>query len=278
MRSVTVVADPGDTRALAGESVRLAGRIVGAELCWTGVAGWLDHAPVADVLLLEAEGIAPDLLAAVLPRIDEVGMPVIASMGLAEVDHVTALLSGPRVQWLCEATIGERVTALTLALADDVGQDEHLTAGIARIADMLTGGKARTAAFGDRRRRWGAPPADTEAIVHSEEVRAAIRARRLRDELFGNGWFEDPAWDILLDLFAAGLERADVSVSSLCIAAAVAPTTALRWITRLQAAGLIERRPDPRDRRRMFIVLSERARGLMRRYWASAGMAASVTA
>ena len=43
---------------------------------------------------------------------------------------------------------------------------------------------------------------------------------------------------VLLDLFAAELEGNRVSVSSLCIAAGVAPTTALRWIARMTDMGL----------------------------------------
>ena len=42
---------------------------------------------------------------------------------------------------------------------------------------------------------------------------------------------------MLLDLLAARLERERVSVSSLCIAAAVPPTTALRWIRTLTDKG-----------------------------------------
>lgn len=98
------------------------------------------------------------------------------------------------------------------------------------------------------------------------EVRQIVRARRLRDRHFGVGLFEDPAWDMMLDLYAAHLERAQVSVSSLCIAAAVAPTTALRWIARLTAAGLFERRPDPFDRRRAFMSLSDKGLAAMQRY------------
>ena len=43
------------------------------------------------------------------------------------------------------------------------------------------------------------------------------------------------------------------------IAAAVAPTTALRWIGKLTEVGLFERHPDPTDRRRAFLALSPRA-------------------
>ena len=47
--------------------------------------------------------------------------------------------------------------------------------------------------------------------------------------MFGEGLFADPAWDIMLDLFAARIEGKDITVSSAGIAACVPPTTALRW-------------------------------------------------
>jgi hypothetical protein len=66
--------------------------------------------------------------------------------------------------------------------------------------------------------------------ITAKSVREIIKKRRLRERFFGAELFADPAWDILLDLKAAGLEGQNVSVSSLCIAAAVPPTTALRWV------------------------------------------------
>ena len=89
----------------------------------------------------------------------------------------------------------------------------------------------------------------------------------MRDQFFGAALFEDPGWDMLLDLYAADLERRRVSVSSLCIAAAVAPTTALRWIARMTDSGLFERQPDPHDRRRAYMALSPPARDAMRGYF-----------
>ena len=64
---------------------------------------------------------------------------------------------------------------------------------------------------------------------------------------------------MLLDLTAARIEGQPVAVSSLCIAAAVPPTTALRWIKAMTDMGLFERVADPKDRRRIFIELSPRA-------------------
>lgn len=98
-------------------------------------------------------------------------------------------------------------------------------------------------------------------------IREMIRARRLRDELFGRGLFADPAWDILLDLTAARIERRSVAVSSLCIAAAVPATTALRWIKQLTESGLLRRVADPDDGRRVFIELTDRTAEVMTTYF-----------
>lgn len=90
-------------------------------------------------------------------------------------------------------------------------------------------------------------------------VRSVIRVRRLRDHYFRSAMFADPAWDMLLDLYAARLERQRVAVSSLCIAAAVPATTALRWIKTMTDQRLFVRVADPQDGRRVFIELSDEA-------------------
>ena len=90
-------------------------------------------------------------------------------------------------------------------------------------------------------------------------VRSVIRVRRLRDHFFRSAMFADPAWDMLLDLYAARLERQRVAVSSLCIAAAVPATTALRWIKTMTDQRLFVRVADPQDGRRVFIELSDEA-------------------
>lgn len=87
-----------------------------------------------------------------------------------------------------------------------------------------------------------------------------IRLRRRRDAIFGKTLFADPAWDMLLDLFLArerGLRP--ISTSSLCIASGVPATTALRWIDLLVRQGLLSRHADPKDRRRVFIRLTDMA-------------------
>ena len=91
------------------------------------------------------------------------------------------------------------------------------------------------------------------------EIRALLRARRLREQFLPAELFADPAWDMILDLMAARLSGQRVSVSSLCIAAAVPPTTALRWIRQLTERGVFARIDDPADGRRVFIELTNEA-------------------
>lgn len=103
--------------------------------------------------------------------------------------------------------------------------------------------------------------------ICSSEVRDIIKARRLRDHYFEPRFFGDPAWDMLLDLYAAALGYEKVSVSSLCLASAVPQTTALRWVGVLTKAGLIERRKDDKDGRRYFVQLTHRAIAAMEAYF-----------
>lgn len=99
-----------------------------------------------------------------------------------------------------------------------------------------------------------------------EALRQVIKRRRARELCFPAGLFADPAWDILLDLTVARIERQDLSVTDVCVAAAVPQTTALRWIGTLEREGLIDRSPDPRDSRRVIVRLSEHGWAQMERY------------
>ena len=101
----------------------------------------------------------------------------------------------------------------------------------------------------------------------AKAVRRILRHRRMREQYFPADLFADPSWDMLLDLYAARLERQPVSVSSLCIAAAVPATTALRWIKTMTEAGLFVRESDPNDGRRIFIALTQPTFESMGRYF-----------
>lgn len=103
--------------------------------------------------------------------------------------------------------------------------------------------------------------------VTEREVREIIRHRRCRGQFFGADLFADPAWDMLLHLYASYLSQQRLSVGALCDGAAVPSTTALRWLTQLEQIGLVERRQDPIDGRRFFVSLTIAARESMEDYF-----------
>jgi hypothetical protein len=109
----------------------------------------------------------------------------------------------------------------------------------------------------------------SSSAVTEQQVRAIIKARRGRDHFFPAGLFADPAWDMLLELFAAELGQRRMPVSRLCAGAAVPSTTALRWIASLDREGLISKSSDPLDGRRVFVRLSGRGLEAMTAYFAS---------
>ena len=78
---------------------------------------------------------------------------------------------------------------------------------------------------------------------------AMLAARSRRNETIGAEIFHDPAWDMMLRLLAAAHEDRPVSVKSLCNAAGVPNSTALRHIEHLGQLGLVERTSDPDDDR-----------------------------
>lgn len=98
-------------------------------------------------------------------------------------------------------------------------------------------------------------------------IRDLLRQRRQRELYFPADLFADPAWDMMLDLYAAHYEGRDISVSSLCIAAAVPATTALRWMKLLVDEGRFIRFSDPEDGRRIFVGLSDETRSQLDAYF-----------
>ncbi len=285
---VLLIAD-GKAQARDGaEALATFGAIVEGPVSFDEAPARLSDDPLADLVLIEAGGVVPALLD---PTVDAVaaiearGVPLIVTLEQDQIDDVAGRCLTGRVQLLCAPSHRDRIVAIAVAMADrrptgvreedDSGEQlRRLNAEVARIVALLTrltDGEpiaSRREMLGDRTIPYRAESKARTAISASE-VRQAIRMRRLRDQFFDTGLFEDPAWDMLLDLFAAELEQSRVSVSSLCIAAAVAPTTALRWIGRMTEIGLFDRVPDPADRRRAFMVLAPKAAEGMREYCAA---------
>ena len=92
----------------------------------------------------------------------------------------------------------------------------------------------------------------------AEVARGVYKSSRSRSRILGSDLCPDPAWHMLVDLFAAGQEGRSVSVTSLCLASGVAPSTGLRHLNLAADGGLIARVPDGRDGRRILVGMTEK--------------------
>jgi DNA-binding MarR family transcriptional regulator len=211
------------------------------------------------------------------------GAVVSATAGL--IDLVAARIGDARVELIVDANDAERTAALAMARqrisvrVSDVSNDSNaerlrqLSEEVNRIASAL----ARLSTSGS-----AAPvmihPSPVEGLppLSVDRVRKVIEARRLRSRYFSEELFADPAWDMLLDLLQAEIAQLRVPVSSLCIAAAVPATTALRWLKAMVAQGLFIRRADPHDGRRVFVELAPETSRALRCYFAEAAQVAAI--
>ncbi len=249
-------------------------------------------------------------------RVAHAGAKLIVSTSVSGLDDVFGACAESDAQILVDPRRAERVIALGRMLAElpnlrvrELSETDRLallrlTEQVGKIAQRLdrmdnTGwGQDAVAARDDDGRAFRfespvdayrapgmerqaqlleAPQRRTRAPLPSATlVRKIIAARRLRTRFFDDELFADPAWDMLLDLTAARVEHARVSVTSLCIASGVPPTTALRWIGQMTEAGLFDRVEDDTDRRRAFVCLSDKAADGMARYFAELGKEATV--
>ena len=209
----------------------------------------------------------------------------IVAASAALLDPVAARLTRGKVDILIDGDGGERVAALVLALAlpqpggrlSDVASDNsaarlrqlsdevgRIAATLARLSGGPEGGPAHAV-------QPVPAPVEPPVEISRDLLRAVIRARRLRARYFTDELFADPAWDMLLDLTQAEVAQIRVPVSSLCIAAAVPATTALRWIKTLTDSGMLLRRADPHDGRRVFVELAPTTSVAMRSYFNEVG-------
>lgn len=100
----------------------------------------------------------------------------------------------------------------------------------------------------------------TQTLTASDDGRSCadeIRFRERRNAAFPEGYFSDPAWDILLDLYTAHLAGRPISTTGLGLGGGVPQTTMLRHLNQLVGDGLAARVNDPSDRRRVFVELTE---------------------
>ncbi len=253
------------------------------------------------------EAIDNGIFAELCRAVADKGCALICETSLAALDRVAAAIPDTiRVEWLVDADATDRRVALAAARSErhlvvhEVARDpameriDRLQEEVARISRLLghmagerSGLTGTPAGFASRGQDFTDYPDQVRAPVRdfattprsfvpeertaerqrAKMVRRLLRQRRVREQFFPADLFADPAWDMLLDLYAARLERRPVSVSSLCIASAVPATTALRWIKTMTDGGLFIREADPHDGRRIFIALAEATFEALERYF-----------
>jgi hypothetical protein len=106
-----------------------------------------------------------------------------------------------------------------------------------------------------------------EPDLLSERIARLIRARRYRLRYVDPELLGEPAWDMLLELLRAEVAHDQISVSSACAAAGVAPSTGLRWLKALEDRGMVIWQSDALDSELAFVALSPRASAFLRRYF-----------
>lgn len=293
--AVAVFADRGYIRAEMAEDAAAAG----LRVTRTANLGVLLAEPdfqVSDIVLVDCPVIEGADLAALMAldvRAARVGAQLVVSTSVGSLDDVFGCLDQSGAQILVNPSRADRVIALGRLLMADGSRvrelSDHdrmsllrLTEQVLQLAQQLEGLSAPAtdgnavgaSAFSfdgsgardpalQRLIRQPRPPLPDPRLV-----RKIIRQRQLRAQFFEGELFADPAWDMLLDLAAARAEHKRVSVTSLCIASGVPPTTALRWISQMTEAGLFCRAEDESDRRRAFITLSDKASAAVAQFFA----------
>lgn len=308
--TLSVFAERPHVRAMMRDDAQAAGFRINEA---SGLERLLEGEPGAlgDVVLLDCPQVDGSALAA-LARLDmraaNCGAQLVVSTTVDALDDVFACMDQSRPQFLVDPGRADRVIALGQVLARfpalrlrELNEDDRLmllrlTEQVGQIAERLDRIDRKDAgsqpdsrssvfrfespapAFAGQEEEEGATRLARAArppLPDPRLVRRILRQRQLRARFLDGELFADPAWDMLLDLTAARAEHTRVSVTSLCIASGVPPTTALRWIGQMSDAGLFERVEDDTDRRRAFIALTDRAADAMARYFAEIGKGAA---
>lgn len=112
------------------------------------------------------------------------------------------------------------------------------------------------------------PSGSTDRKAAVELARRTFVARRARGRFVRGAMFGEPAWDMLIALYASeGSERQ--SVTNLTSLSGVPPTTALRWIDYLVDQGFAFRRQHRTDRRISFVEISDKGRENLDAYFST---------
>lgn len=299
--AVAIFSDRAHLRTEMAEDAAAAGLRVTRTAELHALLGEVEQ-PLGDLVLVDCPVIEGAELAALVQldmRAARSGTQLVVSTSIGSLDDVFGCLDQSSAQILVSPSRADRVVALGRLLTAEGARvrelSDHdrmsllrLTEQVSQIAQQLEtlsgpaddGAVVKASAFSFDGNGARDPAAQRltrktrPALPDPRLVRKVIRQRQMRGRIFQSDLFADPAWDMLLDLTAARVEHKRVSVTSLCLASGVPPTTALRWINQMTDMGLFCRAEDDSDRRRAFVTMSEKACDAMAQYFAEVDGAA----
>jgi DNA-binding MarR family transcriptional regulator len=91
-----------------------------------------------------------------------------------------------------------------------------------------------------------------------DHVVSILILRRAREEAFGSSLFAEPAWDVLLELYAAALGGRRMSLRDIAQAIKIPESSAARWVEALVDHGLVSSHADPDQLAVPWLTLTER--------------------
>ena len=106
-----------------------------------------------------------------------------------------------------------------------------------------------------------------------DHILSVLFVRRARGGVLGEDLFSEPAWDILLELYAAKLGGRNMTLSDLARATDTPASVAARWQSALEDHGLTRSTVDPADPARVCISLTAEGSSKMEHlanHWGSA--------
>jgi len=117
-------------------------------------------------------------------------------------------------------------------------------------------------------------PSKSEYNVRSrgrfmESAKYQYESRRVRERFFEKKIFGEPAWDMLLELYAGELNDEKISTTNLILSSSAPNSTALRWIKHLEDAGLVTKQSSHLDGRVQYQRITKNGFESMTKYFES---------
>ena len=173
----------------------------------------------------------------------------------------------------------EEVVRTLYLKSSDLRAVSDLLGQLLRSGDILGSVEEAGTTGAERARCPGGGTAGAQGVEHAPGAsaqwlggelaglaRTILEARQRRSGVLSKAMFGEPAWDMLLWLYAARSDGPRLSVGRLSAMSGSPATTALRWLDYLEKERLVEREPNPTDRRSEFVMLTGKGMSVMEQY------------